>query len=180
MKELAWIEEARKHIGLQEIKGHGTNPKITAMLDKMGDFNNEGRPWWRDDETPWCGLFVGYCLGMADRYVVPEWYRAKSWNSPNMTSLTDPAYGCVVVFDRAGGGHVGFIVGADKSNNLMVLGGNQSNRVSIVPFSRNRNPVFLWASRVSKSGDALLSNPLDERYRLPVLDSNGKVSTNEA
>ena len=39
--------------------------------------------------------------------------------------LTKPAYGCLVVFTRQGGGHVGFVVGKDKAGNLLVLGGNQ-------------------------------------------------------
>ena len=51
-----------------------------------------------------------------------------------MTKLNNPAYGCIVVFSRAGGGHVGFLVGKDKQGNLMILGGNQSNAVNIKPF----------------------------------------------
>ncbi|MGE9658889.1 hypothetical protein ACQP6C_10405 [Snodgrassella alvi] len=51
MNELSWISEARKHIGLREIKGAKHNPTILAWLK----YNKESTAWWRDDETPWCG-----------------------------------------------------------------------------------------------------------------------------
>ena len=66
MNELSWISEARKHIGLRDIKGAKHNPTILAWLK----YNKESTAWWRDDETPWCGLFVGHCLGKTGRYVV--------------------------------------------------------------------------------------------------------------
>ena len=40
------------------------------------------------------------------RYVVREWYRAKEWANPLLTKLNAPAYGCIAVLDRTGGGHV--------------------------------------------------------------------------
>ena len=35
LPELAWIAEARKHIGLKEFKGSTNNPVITSWLDKL-------------------------------------------------------------------------------------------------------------------------------------------------
>ena len=55
MKELSWISEARKCIGLREIKGTKHNPTIIKWLDDMGKYSKESTAWWRDDETPWCG-----------------------------------------------------------------------------------------------------------------------------
>jgi hypothetical protein len=43
----------------------------------------------------------------------------------------------VLVFKRSGGGHVGLCVGHDDSA-FHVLGGNQSDRVSIARLPRNR------------------------------------------
>ena len=54
MSELAWIKEARKHIGLAEIPGKQHNPVIVNWLTALG-------AWWNDDETPWCGTFVAHC-----------------------------------------------------------------------------------------------------------------------
>ena len=178
--ELPWIEAARRFIGLREdTSATKHNPQLLSMLDRMGSFSKESRPWWHDDETPWCGLFVGYCLGIAGRFVVKEWFRARAWESEQMTKLDKPAYGCLVTFTRSGGGHVGFVVGRDSRGNLMVLGGNQSNAVSIAPFQKSRVTGYFWPSRWI-NGKAEKSVPLEPRYSLPLLQSNGKVSTNEA
>src|SRR5690554_5877296 len=178
--ELPWVAEARKYIGLRENTSKTEyNPVIVKMLERMGAFSNESRAWWREDETPWCGLFVGFCLGVTGRFVVREWYRARAWESPQLTKLDRPAYGAIVTFTRDGGGHVGFIVGTDAKGNLMVLGGNQSNAVSIVPFAKSRVTGYFWPS-FWRDGAAVKSLPLGERYRLPLLQSNGQVSKNEA
>ena len=180
MNELAWLAEARKHIGLKENTSKTAhNPTLLAMLEKMGGFTGEHKAWWQEDETPWCGLFVGFCLGTAGRFVVKEWYRARAWEAPQLTKLDRPAYGALVTFTRSGGGHVGFIVGKDARGNLMVLGGNQSNAVSIAPFATSRVTGYFWPS-MWQNKTAVKSRPNADRYSLPLLASNGKVSTNEA
>lgn len=179
MTELDWIAKARNYIGLREIPGQEHNPKLLYMLEVMGRFNAEARAWWADDETPWCGLFVGYVLGKSRRFVVKEWYRASEWNGKTMTELPEPAYGCLVTFTRDGGGHVGFVVGRDKAGNIMVLGGNQGNEVNIRPFARERVTGYFWPSRLH-NGTPVMSRPLAERYQLPLLNSDGRVSENEA
>ena len=180
MNELPWLAEARKYIGLKENTSKTAhNSTLLAMLEKMGSFSNESRAWWHDDETPWCGLFVGFCLGTTGRFVVKEWFRARSWESSEMTKLNEPAYGCIVTFTRDGGGHVGFVVGKDARGNILVLGGNQSNAVSIAPFVTSRVTGYFWPSMWQNKA-AVKSTPNAERYLLPLLASNGKVSTNEA
>lgn len=164
MKEPAWLTEARRHIGTREIKGAKHESKILV--------------WWKairrggikDDETPWCAAFVGGCLeavGQASsRYESAKSYL--TWGD----SLAFPCVGAIVVFSReGGGGHVGFVVGKDKFNNLMVLGGNQGDAVNIKPFAMSR----VTGLRVPK-GYMVPS----EHYTLPVLASDGKLSTNEA
>ena len=173
MKELNWINVARQFIGMREVKGVKHNPAIIQMLDEMGKFGNEAKAWWRDDETPWCGLFVGYVMGKAGRYVVKEWYRAKEWASPLLTKLDAPAYGCIAVLDRAGGGHVGFVVGKDARGNIMLVGGNQNDEVNISPFAPSRITGYHWPSRWI-DGSAMKSTPAQERYDLPLLSSDGK------
>lgn len=166
--ELPWVAEARKHLNLKELPGKQHNPTIINWLVGL-------KAWWRDDETPWCGTFVGHCIRAAGRQVPSAWYRAKAWADAG-TTLTSPAYGCIAVFDRAGGGHVGFVVGKDKFGNLMVLGGNQGDAVNIKPFSRTRVIAYVWPSQA----DGTRSWPALERYDLPLLQSDGKLSTNEA
>lgn len=172
MKELTWIKEARSYLGLKEISGIRHNPAILAMLEKMGSFSNESKAWWKDDETPWCGLFVGYCLGRAGRFVVPNWFRAKSWaDEKYLTRLNAPAYGAIAVYDRTGGGHVGFVVGKDRLDRICILGGNQDNSVSIKSFSKTRTVSYWWASEIVK-GRYEKRSPLPERYNLKELNSN--------
>ena len=180
LPELPWIAQARGFIGLREdVSKIRHNPRIVAMLERMGSFSKESKAWWKDDETPWCGLFVGYCLGVSKRFVVKEWFRARSWESPQLAKLAKPAYGAIVTFSRVGGGHVGFIVGKDAKGNLMVLGGNQSNAVSIIPFAPSRVTGIYWPAQYN-GGIAIKAVPDAEYYDLPLLKSNGQVSTNEA
>jgi uncharacterized protein (TIGR02594 family) len=126
----SWIHEAKKHIGLKEIKGSGTNLTIKSWLSTL-------RAWWSDDETPWCGTFAAHCMKSAGYQLPKHWYRAKDWLNWGI-AITTPCYGCVVVFERAGGGHVGFVVGKDNKGRLMVLGGNQDDAVSVAPFEKYR------------------------------------------
>lgn len=161
--ELNWIAEARKHVGLREIPGPKSNSVIQGWLRSL-------KAWWSDDsETPWCGSYAAYCLQACKLAYPKEWYRAKAYLGMPV-KLDKPAYGCIVVFDRAGGGHVGFVVGKDRFDNLMVLGGNQGDMVSIKPFSRDRVIGYRWPNLYPTNG----------RFKLPLLDSDGKVSTNEA
>ena len=83
-----------------------------------------------------------------------------------------PMVGAIVIFERgADSGHVGFVVGRDDKNNLMVLGGNQGDMVSIKPFDQDRVLGYRWPVDV----------PMDESATdLPVLASNGQLSKNEA
>lgn len=165
--DLPWMAEARRHIGLTEIPGRQTHNKtLLAMLADMGKYSSESRAWWDDDETPWCGLFVGHTLGVAGRHVIKDWYRAAAWAGAGLTKLDKPAYGCIVTFTRQGGGHVGFVAGEDKNGHLLVLGGNQSNRVSIAAFPKSRATGYFWPSKWA-NGKAVPSAPSPERYTLP-------------
>lgn len=183
LPELEWIKIARSFIGLKEVQGTKHNPTIIKMLEEMSGFGKANKAWWKDDETPWCGLFVGYCLGKAGRFVVPEWYRAKAWaDATYMNQLAKPAYGCLAVYERKGGGHIGFVVGRDSeyaNANILVLGGNQSDAVNIKAFSRNRKVSYWWASYWYQQRKCEKSYPMQERYILPVL-SKAQLSTKES
>ena len=166
-KELAWVAEARKHLGLAEVPGKRHNPVITQWLITL-------RAWWRDDETPWCGTFVAHCCRIAGRRLPKHWYRALAWADAG-TRLPAPAYGCIAVFGRQGGGHVGFVVGRSRDGHLMVLGGNQGNKVSIAKFAKERVVAYVWPGL-----DGRQTLPDQSRYTLPVLADNGTFSRDEA
>ena len=157
-----WLTEARKHIGLKEVPGAGNNPTIIGWLTRL-------KAWWKEDLTPWCGTFVAHCLFSAEIAPPKAWYRAKAYLEWGIW-IPAPIVGCVVVFDRKGGGHVGFVVGKDSRGRLMVLGGNQSDAVSIAPFELGRVAGYRWPP----------NRTVPTAYTLPILASNGASSTNEA
>ncbi len=162
LPELPWIASARQYIGVREVPGPKNSSVISGWLTKL-------KAWWLDDATPWCGTFAATCVTEAGLTPPKDWYRAMAWLALPV-SLPRPAYGCIVVFTRQGGGHVGFVVGKDKAGNLMVLGGNQGDAVNIKPFAVSRAAGYRWPSAYPSAG----------RFNLPVLDSDGKLSENEA
>lgn len=174
MNELKWIAEGRKLLGVEE---NANTSKVIAMwrdgFEAIGQLRRLEEAVWNIGITPWCGGFVAACLARAGvgKHIPKDFPMARSWVRAGV-ALAKPAYGCVVVFTRNGGGHVGFVVGKDKAGNLMVLGGNQSNKVCIKPFPKSRVLAYRWCGETSA--------PAEGRYDLPLLSSDGKVSTDEA
>ncbi|WII96009.1 TIGR02594 family protein [Moraxella haemolytica] len=175
--ELKWVQIARQYIGQQEIKGVKHNPLVVEMWTTGFTATNQAHRLKekvrQNDETPWCGAFVAFVMAKAglSHHIPKSFPLARSWVTAG-SKLNNPAYGCVVVFSRNGGGHVGFCVGRDKHGNIMVLGGNKGDAVNIKPFSPSRVLGYRWCGTQSM--------PATHRFALPVFASNGKVSTNEA
>lgn len=166
MNDTAWIAVARTYLGQKETKGPHHNPHILKW------WKNIGAPF-EDDETPWCGAFVGGVLSEVGIKPVKGGASARSWLRLPV-KLDRPAVGSVVIFWRGskGGasGHVGFVVGQDQKGNMMVLGGNQGDAINIKPFGKDRVLGYRWPGIY----------PYEERFNLPVINSDGKLSTNEA
>ena len=160
MTKPRWLKIAETYTGLSEIRGPKHNSKIIGWLDKLG-------AWWRDDETPWCGVFVAHCVQDVGLPYPKYYMRAKDWADYGSLLRRDRlAPGAILVFDRAGGGHVGFYVGEDAGH-YFVLGGNQGNAVNVMKLGKTR----LLASRWPK-GEPVIGQP--------VYMKGGVVSTNEA
>ena len=147
MSKPAWMIEAEKYIGLKEIPGAAHEPQILK--------------WWKairrggikTDEVPWCAAFVGGCLE-AVGIISSRYESAKSYLDWGI-KLEFPIEGCIAVFTRTGGGHVGFVVGQDQRGRLLVLGGNQGDKVSIAPFDPSRVTGFRWPQAVPAEGRIL-------------------------
>lgn len=156
----SWLKTAETHKGLTEVRGPKHNNVIVGWLEKLG-------AWWRDDETPWCGVFVAHCMASAGLPYPTFYMRAKAWSEYGSLLRRDRlAPGAILVFDRAGGGHVGFYVGEDAGH-YFVLGGNQGNAVSVMKLGKTR----LLASRWPK-GEPVIGKP--------VYMKGGILSANEA
>jgi len=132
-----WLEVAKKYRGLRETPGAANNPTIVNWLISL-------KAWWRDDATPWCGTFVAHCMREAGIEPAKAWYRAKAWEDwGNTLNFGQLAPGAVLVFDRKGGGHVGFYVGEDKTH-FHVLGGNQGDAVNVMRLEKSRCVSARW------------------------------------
>lgn len=154
MNELSWISEARKHIGLKEVKGAKHNTTIQQWLKNLN-------AWWSDDETAWCGVFTAHCLRVAGVSYPKHWYRALAYFDHG-ARLKKPAYGCIAVKTRKGGGHVCFVVGRDsKTGKLVCLGGNQSDMVCFALYPESDFEAFMWYGKTN--------TPAQSRYDLPIL-----------
>jgi uncharacterized protein (TIGR02594 family) len=162
----SWLKIARSYLGQKEVKGPHHNPHVLRW------WSETGAPF-KDDETPWCGAFVGGVMVEDGRKPQAGGASAVSWNRYG-TKLDKPAVGAIIVFWRkspsSGLGHVGFIVGKDKDGNLMVLGGNQGDAVSIMPKGTERVLGYRWPGIY----------PYAERFNLPLLKANGTISQSEA
>lgn len=144
MLEPLWLNIARKEIGTKEVPGPGDNPAIAKYWSDAGIADAA----MGQDEVPWCAAFVGAMLarghqsgtGAANARSYEKWGRA----------LASPCLGCVVVISRppvSWQGHVAFYLGTDKAaRRVRVLGGNQSDAVSIGEFSLDRVVAYRWTA----------------------------------
>jgi uncharacterized protein (TIGR02594 family) len=166
MPEPQWLAYARTLIGVREVPGARHSPTIMGWIAKLGP--RILGITVRDDETAWCGTFCAHVMDRAGIHPPPIAVRAKAWATWGR-QLISPRPGCILVFDRKGGGHVGFYVG-ESDTDFYVLGGNQGNAVTIAPLAK---------SRLTKGG---MRWPEGEPLPKPqiVRMSGGVRSTNEA
>lgn len=163
---IKWIDIAMTYLGQREIKGPKHNSLILRWWEKM-------KAPYRDDETAWCGAFIGGVMVESGFAAYPKGAGARNWLQYGR-KIVQPAVGCIVIFwrgSRSGwSGHVGLVVGKDQSGNLMVLGGNQKDMVCISPFDRERVLGYVWPDPTK----------LPSNFILPIVRSDGRLSENEA
>ena len=138
MTELPWLNTAKKLVGTKEIPGLKSNKEITQWAKLLGLDT-----LYTTDDIPWCGLFVAYCLAEngIEPVVDPLW--ALNW--AKFGERVAPAYGTILAFSRNGGGHVGFYISEDQGA-YHVLGGNQSDMVSIARVAKSQFVAATWPS----------------------------------
>lgn len=175
-------------LGTNEIPGKGSNPVIESWRNEL---NKAGCSvvGFSDDSVPWCGLFVAIVTLRAGKtpQASPLW--ALNWAkwgtevATNTGTTASPrlsfkpglaaSLGDVLVFQRktATGfaGHVGFYV-AEDADAYHVLGGNQSDSVTITRVAKSRC--------VAVRRPPMTTPPASLKpYRIA---ADGKLSTNEA
>ncbi|BAV80844.1 putative Gp5 baseplate hub subunit and tail lysozyme [Vibrio phage RYC] len=157
--EIPWIESSGEMYLEQEIKGDSHNPEILKI------WKDAKLAGIKDDETPWCAGAVSAWLERAGiKSMRSAWARDYLKFGDK---LLEPRFGCIVVFERGSGGHVGFVTGiSEDGKQIRCLGGNQGDTV---------NERMFDVSRV-------LGYRQPEGFDLPEVPvvGKGKVSTNEA
>lgn len=153
--------EALKLFGTKEVVGPTHNPVILAWAKELGL-----ETVYRQDEIPWCGLFVAICVKHAGKDVVKDPLWAANWL--HFGQACDPELGAIAVFSRDGGNHVAIIVGED-STHYHVIGGNQKDSVCIMRLAKDR----LRGCRASYQ-----TKPAN--VRRVTLAATGEVSKNES
>lgn len=132
LPDYPWLIEAKKMFGKHETRD---NAELKEYL------RSDGKTLGDPDALPWCGDYVETVIKNSlpnERLVGPlgeNPYWARNW--AQFGRHVEPCYGCVLVFERDKGGHVGFAVGEDETD-FYVLGGNQSDSVNIVRISKRR------------------------------------------
>lgn len=171
MNEVPWLAIARDQIGVREIKGSQHEPKILSMW-------KDARLHFTDDETAWCCALVGSSL---ERCYVNSTRRANArsyehWGiDVKANGIEQIPLGAILVFERPPNpleGHVGFAVGRTEDGKIMTLGGNQRDSVNISP--------KLYESLVAARWPSEFADDLRLLHHIPLMKSNGAISTNEA
>lgn len=147
-----WLSLARALTGTEEIKGARSNPLILSWVKEISDKYPDLAPnlnWYVDDDTPWCGLFIAYCLAASGFKPAQAPLYALNNGAPWVregygVKLPGPALGAIVTMKRSGGGHVCFYEGEDRDY-WFGRGGNQSDMVNVARYPKSR-PIegYFW------------------------------------
>lgn len=120
-------------------KETGNNQRIVNCYKAVG-FNVSG------DNTPWCAAFAGTMLkgsGAPAFKTLSSLAYAKYGKQIPLDDKSKWRLNDIVVFSRAGGGHVGFFRGYNPSTgSILIAGGNQSDNLTEVGFKSGGMPVI--------------------------------------
>lgn len=130
--------------------------------------------------TPWCAAFVDAVLGQAGK---PQLGSLRAADFLRYGAQTNkPQEGDIVVLRpqaKGASGHVGFYAGTDEKGRVLVLAGNQGNKVSVVPYSAGQVVSYRSVPNVEQvkkgltvGGDAedyiALVNAQDEEKKIKI------------
>jgi len=151
MQEPDWHRLARRELGVAEAPGAKNNDIILQYG------RDAGIDWYVKDSIAWCAVFVNAMLARAG------YPSTKSALARRFLDYGHPLkrlrLGAIVVFPRAGSplyGHVGFVQSWDR-HFVYVLGGNQSDAVTVARF--RRDSILPNGIRWPDQGDVSVAPP---------------------
>lgn len=167
------VRKGLEFLGLKEIPGQGYNPIIRSWANDLGI-----QGIYKNDDESWCAVFISWLCWFWKKPMVGTQYfliRAASYLKWGIAvPLEEACLGDICVFKRPGGNHVGILIAVTKVNGkittLHILGGNQSNAVTITEIAAERCIGVRRFYATAKPVAAI-------QY---VVDSSGKLSANEA
>ena len=130
---LVWKEEAKN------LAETGTNKEIQKFFDGTPYENAMKNGTENETTIAWCAAFVNWIMKHYgyEGVTTDKGYdavRALKWAKwEEGKDLKKPVYGAIAVKTRSGGGHVGFVAGK-KGNKVVILGGNQSQKLYCVAY----------------------------------------------
>lgn len=136
-----WLSIFETLEGIQEVPGPGSNPVILIWAKAIG-----APGWYKDDDQAWCALVMNRVLLAAQQPMSGKGFdllRAQTFEHYGEEILGPPALGCIMVFNRPGGYHVGLYLG-ERKDAYLILGGNQSNAVSKAWIPKGRLIAQRW------------------------------------
>jgi len=149
--------------GTKEIPGPRDNPWVTEA------FRMVGAPWFKDDETAWCGAAAGRWMVEVGLPVLPggKSVTARAWHNEGWgieVPIERAPKGAVIVMRRGAydgnSGHVALLHklvrdAAGKVTGFYLVGGNQSNAINVQYYDRydSQGRDLLLSARVWPSSE---------------------------
>lgn len=153
LQQPPWLAEAWRELGQREVAGNADNPRIMAL------YRDAGAAGIAHDETAWCAAFVGACLRRSGQTGTGSLMARSYLSWGEAMPAGEPApIGAVAVLARGpdpASGHVGFLVG-ETADHLMLLGGNQSDGVTVSAFARTQVLGLRWPAPLRSRAEPAL------------------------
>lgn len=166
MNKPIWLNVFETLEGIQEIPGPTSNPVILNWAKTIG-----APDWYNNDDQAWCALVMNRVLMAAQQPMSGTGFallRAQSFEHYGEELLGPPALGCLMVFKRPAGYHVGLYLG-ERKDAYRILGGNQSNAINKTWIEKGRLIAQRWPEGV----------PVENVGRIWLDNVGGPLSTDE-
>lgn len=152
-----WLTVMRGLIGTVEVPGPKSNPAILHWAEVVSKHDPKlewVKDFYKDDQIPWCALTVSFALVTVGLSCpVPNPLSALKYATYGIKAGA-PVPGSIGVFSRSGGGHVGVVEAISDDDRLLILGGNQGDKVCRELISKDHLVDLRWPATFGKPPSA--------------------------